>query len=209
MASDVSIALVTGAFTLGAGVGGVLLAGWQARKTEERHLAAEDARRWLDERRRIYANYLGLVEALLHLLDTAGVFLPSEDGRELSEQDEAVLEEDHGRFLGRWFDDLQPALADVRMMASTASVADLADRVSGGLWIIAGMVDERHPYPEFHPAWFQAKDLAQVLRAAMRRELGLPAGDPAPFEREDDWPWLPDRPSRQSYVDRGLTYGSD
>ena len=108
-------------------------------------------------------------------------------------------------YFEQWDDDLQPALGEVQLMASS-SVADLADRVSGALMDLTSNIERRGSFEEHYPAWFQTQDLIQVLRNAMREELGLPPVD-ADLPRDLSWPWLTDRPSRESYVQhiRGRT----
>jgi hypothetical protein len=54
MTPDLTVALLAGSLALAGALGGVLMRVWVSRRAEERRIAAEDARRWLGERRRIY-----------------------------------------------------------------------------------------------------------------------------------------------------------
>ena len=84
---------------------------------------------------------------------------------------------------------------------ASPKVADLADRVSGALMEITTPIETRSFLVDYHPGCFQAQDLLQVLRNSMRSELGLP-GAITSGPISDDWPWLPDRPGRESYTQR-------
>lgn len=200
MASDLVVALVAGGFGLGGGLAGVALTAWTSRKADERRLAEEDARRWLTDRRRIYADYLGLAETLLKEVDATAVFLSYDGKHSVSEGDEQFLSEGEFDFHRRWDEDLQPALAEVQLMAGP-QVADVARRVSGAFLELVHFIESRAAFSDYYPAWFQTQDLIHVLRNAMRTELGLPPfGSEEISHEEQDWPWLPDRPPRESYV---------
>jgi hypothetical protein len=205
MAVDLMPPILTGSFALGGGLGGVVLTGWLTRRNEKRRLAAEDARRWLADRRRIYAAYLVLAESMLRQIDGLGVFLSYDGSETVSEDDEAMIHEGLFEYHCRWDDELQPALLEVQLMA-TPTVADLADRVSGALMEITGVVELRGTFTDYYPGWFQARDLFEVLRNAMRAELGLPEALSSVARKEDDdWPWLSSRPDRDSYVQNHMS----
>jgi hypothetical protein len=63
----VSTALVAGLFGLGGGLGGVLLSALTAKWSHSRTISAEDDRRWLVDRRTVYAAYLTLAEQMLQV----------------------------------------------------------------------------------------------------------------------------------------------
>ncbi|GII22179.1 hypothetical protein [Planosporangium mesophilum] len=200
MASDLLPSLLTGAFALGGGLGGVLLTGWITRRNETRRLAAEDSRRWLVDRRHAYAAYLTLAQAMLREIDSIAVFLSYDGAEEISEEDESIIRDGLTEYYRRWDDELQPALLEVQLMA-TPGVSDLADRMSGALMEITPVIEMRDSFTDYYPGWFQARDMFEVLRNTMRAELGLPASGVRSFPVTDEsWPWLPDRPSRESYI---------
>lgn len=200
MASDLVPSLLTGTFALGGGLGGVLLTGWVTRRNEARRLVAEDARRWLVDRRHAYAAYLTLAQSMLREIDGLGVFLSYDGSRKMSEEDESIVKDGLTDYYQRWEEELQPALLEVQLMA-TSEVADLADRMSGALMEITPVIERRGTFTDYYPGWFQARDLFEVLRNSMRMELGLPASEVSSFPITDEsWPWLADRPSRESYI---------
>ncbi|MET8146634.1 hypothetical protein ABZU32_40550 [Sphaerisporangium sp. NPDC005288] len=198
MATELMPSILTGAFAIGGGLGGVLLTGWLTRRNEARRLASDDARRWLSDRRRIYASFLVLAESMLREVDRIGVFLSYDGSESVSEEEEEWIQEDLNDYLQKWDDDLQPVLLEVQLMA-TPEVADLADRVSGALLDVTGAIETRGHFVDYYPGWFQTQDLLGVLRNAMRVELGLPEALTS-ARKESDWPWLSSRPPRESYI---------
>lgn len=202
MDQQTTIALLSGGFALIGGLGGVLVSGSISRHADERRLKAEDDRRWLTDRRTTYAAYLGLAESMLRELDGVAVFLSYDGAAPIAADDEQLLADGLLNYMMRWDDELQPALGDVELLASP-EVTDLADRVSGALMELTATVELRRPFTDHYPMWFQAQDLLEVLKNAMRAELGLPPmteGKRTLGRRANDWPWLPDRPSRASYI---------
>ncbi|MEU5903594.1 hypothetical protein [Micromonospora sp. NPDC047527] len=200
MPPELMPSLLTGAFALGGGLGGVLLTGWITRRNETRRLAAEDSRRWLVDRRHAYAAYLTLVQSMLREIDETAVFLSYDGTEEVSEEYESFIDEGLMDYWQRWEEVLQPALLEVELMANPL-VADLADRTSAALMEITAVVEMRGRFTDYYPGWFQARDMFEVLRNAMRVEIGLPASGIRDFRaRDDSWPWLPNRPSRESYI---------
>ena len=206
MASDLTVAILTGSFALAGVIGGVLLSGRISRRTDERRVESEDERRWLMERRQIYGAFLGLAESMLQEIDGLAVFLSSDGSQPLSEDDEALVSEGLFEYQLKWNEDLQPALGEVQLMA-TSPVVDLADRVSGALMELTATVELRGAFQDHYPMWFQARDLLQVLRNSMRAELGLAEVDVA-SPRSPEWPWLPDRPARASYLQQHPAEGA-
>jgi hypothetical protein len=77
MTPGLTTALLTGAFGLGGVLGGVLLTSHFAQRADQRRIANEDERRWLADRRQVYARYLGIVTSMLRSIDSTSAFLPS------------------------------------------------------------------------------------------------------------------------------------
>lgn len=195
-------ALLAGGFALAGGLGGALLTGMLSRGGDARRLRAEDQRRWLTDRRRTYAAFLGLASSMLDQIDGIAVFLSYDGDQPLSDDDEEVVSDGLFEYISRWNEELQPALGEVELLASPR-VADLADRVTSALMHLTANVELRGSFIEHSPTWFQTRDLADVLRNAMREELGLqamPLDQRIAARRSDGWPWLPDRPPRESYI---------
>lgn len=142
MDSTFSTALLTGAFGLGGVLAGVVLNNRLGRRTDERRLDADDARRWLADRRLIYSNYLSLSEQMLRRVDAVGVFLSYDGNNEITDEDELIIAEGLSEYLAAWEDELQPALHEVQLMASP-EVSDLADRVSGALMEVTTTIETR------------------------------------------------------------------
>ncbi len=111
------------------------------------------------------------------------------------------MREELQAYFAKWEDELQPLLGEVQLLASP-KVADLSDRVSGALMEITAQVEIEGSFSEYYPGWFQADDLINVTRNAMREELGLEAvgSDRWALRRDNGWPWLDERPPRESYV---------
>lgn len=198
MDAEIAVALLAGGFALAGGTGGVILTSVLAQRADARRLNADDERRWLADRRVIYARYLSMAEALLTQIDAVAVFLPYDGTKPISDEDEAILSEGLVEYFMRWDDDLQPALFEVQLIAGSPTVSDLADRVSGALMEITSVVELRGHFVEYYPDWFRTRDLVAVLRNAMRVELNLPALPNRSLD--DEWPWLADRPDADSYV---------
>lgn len=132
MAVELVAPILTGAFALAVSIGGVLLSNRLGRQNDERRLAAEDARRWLGDRRRVYVTFLTLAESMLREIDGIGCFLSYDGSQPIDAEDDALIQEGFLDYVARWEEELQPALLEVQLMASPA-VADLADRMSGAL----------------------------------------------------------------------------
>jgi regulator of sigma D len=180
--------VLTGSFALVGGLGGVFLSNHFTNRVEERRTANEDARRWLSERRHVYAKYLALVASMMKDISTWMVFLPqSEDQRSL--EDVEYLKERVFDFYSRWDDELQPALEEVQLLANK-KVAELADRTSWALLEMNGFLDSNQLYDEVFEYDGLTRHLIKETRNAMRAELGL-AESLHTYPMPDNWPWLP------------------
>lgn len=201
MSPELLAVVVAGSFAvIGTIVGGLMTTGF-GQSAERRRLAAEDDRRWLADRRKVYASFLVLSQSMLREIDGVAVFLPYQGDEEVTEEDEAFIGEGLTDYFTRWDEELQPSLGDVQLVAG-ADVADLTHRVSGALMEITAVVEKRGPFVNYYPGWFRAQDLLGVLRNAMRTELGLKDAVVADYPRDEQWPWLPDRPSEGEYIRR-------
>lgn len=196
--SELAIAIVSGGIGLVGGLAGSVFSARTARESERRRIAVEDERRWLTDRRTAYSVYLSRVQSLLRQLDAAAAFLKYDDPGAPPASDNEACADFLMAFFIDWDDGLQPSLGEVQLLASP-EVSDLADRVSGGLMECSSPIEGRDAFTQFYPIWFQVCDLRDVLRNAMRKELGLPAGLESTSRRSEDWPWLPNRPSRETY----------
>lgn len=200
MDPQTATALLTGGFTIAGGVTVAVLSALLGRSSEFRKVKVEDDRRWLLDRRTVYAKYVGLAEVMLREIDGVAAFLSYDGVNEITSEDEEFISEGLTDYFAKWDESLQPLLGEVQLLA-TGNVADLADRVSGALMEITWRMEKRAPFTSYYPAWLQAQDLLHVLRDAMRTELGLPAlGSLTAGPRGDDWPWLDSRPPYESYI---------
>ncbi|MGW1740593.1 hypothetical protein ACWCPQ_17485 [Nocardia sp. NPDC001965] len=196
-----AVPLITGLCALAGALGGVLLSALTAKWSHNRTIAAEDSRRWLVDRRKVYAAYLTLAEQLMREIDGIGTFLRYDDDTPpLSSEDDEMIRSDLVDYLVKWDDELQPLLGEIQLLASP-EVVDLADRVAGALMSVTGPIELRQTFGEYFPDWFRTKDLIVLLRNSMRVELGLPAGstDAYPARRIPDWPWLTERPRPEDH----------
>ncbi len=201
MGPELITVVVAGGFGVAGTILGVVMTTWLGRSAEQRRLAAEDDRRWLADRRRVYAAFLVLSQSMLREIDGVAGFLPYRGDEEVADEDEAFMTDGLMDYHVRWDDELQPALSDVQLVAGRG-VADLADRVSGALMEITAVVERRGPFVDYYPGWFRAQDLLGVLRNAMRAELGLNDAIEAAYPRDAEWPWLSERPSEEEYIRR-------
>ena len=201
MSSNLVTSILTGLFALGGALGGVLLSNSLAQRSEKSRLAIDDARQLLSDRRRVYAMYLGLIISLLEEIDRVALYLPDSD-QELSAKHATKLSDGASQFFEHWGDQLQPALAEVELIASPP-VAELASRLSTALLRIGTLIDSHASFIDYYPRNFQTLDMLRVVSNEMRRELGQTDAIDNPH-RQNDWPWLPDRPSKESYIREGL-----
>lgn len=196
--SDLYVALVSGSIGIVGVIGGIWLTALTTKGAESRRLASEDQRRWQSERRSMYSAYLGYAEVLLRKVENVGVFLTYDEPGGLDLETEEIVQQGLLEYFEEWENTLQPALGEVQLLASP-EVAELADRVSGALMECSGPIEQRSSFTEYCPTWFQTRDLINVLRNAMRAELGL-TGMLDQVARSREWPWLPERPARDTYI---------
>jgi len=197
--------VLTGSFALIGGLGGVVLSNYLASRNDEKRTANEDERRWLVDRRNLYAKYLSLTASMLKSIEGVSVHLSYDGSEPITEPDEELIKEEVIGLYGRWDDEVQFMLGEVQLIAAP-KVAELADRTSWALmtligdmdsrktWI--GDIDTRKTYTEVNEAYYRTLHLVEALRNAMRDELGLT--DPIhawPRSSEWlDWPWLSEKP---------------
>lgn len=186
---------------LGIGSIGTYLIGLSA---DRRRLAADDERRWLNDRRSLYARFLSVIEQLEREADRIACFLPHDrHSPPLSADDDRLIREMSFEWITRWEAELQAMLTEIELMASPV-IADLAVRASQG--VLEAVPQVQHlgggetrvtpaAYDDHWPVQQAAKDLCGVLRNAMRQELGLAETLTREPLVDADWPWLPDRPS--------------
>jgi hypothetical protein len=206
---DIQLAtsLLTGGFTLGAGIVGAVLAGVFARRGEDRRHKAEVGRQWLTDRRAVYAKYLALAEVMQRQIDAVAVFLSYDGVKEIEAEDDELISVGLIEYITTWEDDLQPLLGELQLVA-TQKVADLADRVSGALMEMTVFLERRQAFTAYYPMWFQSQDLIHVLRNEMRADLGL-ASQGETTRSTTAWPWLESRPPYESYIQNHPEQGSE
>lgn len=194
-------AILVGVIGVSGSLGGVALSTFLGGKAERRRLAESDARRWSEDRRRGYAEYLVLAQAMLRDIDGAASFLPYDDTKPASAEDDELRKEALFDYHVRWDDELQPLLADLSLVAGK-EVGELADRVSGALMEISGTVEVGGFSVDFYPQYFRARDLVGLLRNGMRSELGLDEVLDLESPRGRDWPWPLVLPDELEYIRR-------
>lgn len=149
-----STALVTGGFTIAGGVAVAILSALLGRSGEKRKVKVDDDRRWLMDRRTVYAKYLGLAEVMLREIDGIAAFLSYDGKDKITPEDEAMLAEGLSDYFAKWEESLQPLLGEVQLLA-VGEVADLADRVSGALMDVTWRIEKPHSLlttlPGFRP----------------------------------------------------------
>ena len=206
MDSQLVTPILTGGFTLAAGVIGAVLAGVFARQGESRRRQAEVDRQWVTDRRAVFARYLALAEAMHRDIDTIAVFLPYDGSTKIAPQDDELISDELIAYIACWEQELQPLLGELQLVASK-NVTDIAERVSGALMEMTVFLERRQAFTLYYPMWFQAQDLIRVLRNEMRTELGLHShGDSGPVDH--GWPWLDSRPSYESYIQDHSDHGN-
>lgn len=194
-------AILVGLIGVIGSLGGVALSTFLGARAERRRLAESDARRWIENRQRGYAQYLVLVQAMLRDIDGAASFLPYDDMKSASIEDDELRKELLFEYHVRWDDELQPLLADLSLVAGK-QVGELADRVSGALMEISSTVEVGGFFVDFYPQYFRARDLVGLLRNAMRSELGINEDLDLESPRGSDWPWPPELPDEIEYIRR-------
>lgn len=192
-------AVVAGLVGVGGSLCGVLLSTFLGSKAERRRLAEADSRRWLEDRRSVYAEFLLLAQSMSKQIEYTGLNLPydeskSEDGDEKSVRVHQVYE-----YYGRWEDELQPILTEL-MLVGGASVAETASRVSDALMELGGFVEVGGYYVDYYPKKQRTDDLIGLLRNTMRGDLGNHEEiDFRPIE-DTAWPWPPSIPDEVEYI---------
>ncbi len=193
MASTVVPSILTGVFGLSGVLGGVLLTSHFTQRASQQRVSSEDERRWIADRRHVYAAYLGLIASMLKEIE-GGICFLSYDGTEpIPDEHESHLKEFVFESYMRWDDELQPAVGEVQLLAEPM-VAELADRTSWAIMELIGFADAREIFASFTPYLNQTRSLIDKTRNAMRRELGLT--EPiTTFPMPKEWPWLPEESS--------------
>jgi hypothetical protein len=79
---------------------------------------------------------------MLQEIDGLAVFLSYDGTQPMSDDDEGIVSEGLFEYQVRWDEEVQPALGEVQLMA-TSEVVDLADRVSGVLMELTVTVEQR------------------------------------------------------------------
>ena len=197
--------VLTGSFALIGGLGGVILSNYLASRTDDKRTANEDERRWLVDRRNLYAKNLSLIASMLKGIERACVFLSYDGTEPITEEDEELVKEEVIDLYTRWEDEVQFMLGEVQLIAAP-KVAELADRTSWALMMLIGDmdsrktwlgdIDTRKTFQEVNAAYYRTLHLVEALRNAMRDELGLtdPIHTWPKSEEWLDWPWLSDKP---------------
>lgn len=199
------VALITAETVLAALTGGLLallgaLLSWLVNRSgDKRRLDAEDERRWMKDRRSLYARYLSLIEQLDREAGSIACFLPSNtEAPAISEKDEAFVREMSHEWIGRWDDEVQPALSEMELMAEP-KLADLAARAAHAILAAVPQIQivdidtgENTITPsDYGRYWRTAKEVRPVIetmRNEMRSELGLHAVTNKALT-DPDWPW--------------------
>jgi len=179
---------------------GALLSWLVNRSGDKRRLDAEDERRWMKDRRSLYARYLSLIEQLDREAGSIACFLPHDsEAPAMSEKDEALIREMSHEWLALWDDDVQPALSEMELMAKP-KLADLAARAAHAILtavpqtkiVGVGNGEDIVTPSDYGRYWQTAKRVRPVIEAMrneMRSELELHAVmNKAPTD--PDWPWI-------------------
>lgn len=169
-----AVAMISGAFALTGGLGGALLAGFLTIRANKSKQDDEDSRRWQSDRRKIYAQYLGLLESMVRQSED---FTEVMDPKRWDEDSELVAKfaRDASKdYLQRWQREVEPTMFEIQLMASP-KVADLAVALARSLLNLETSLNEQITSIEFEeeilPHYW--REIA-VLRNAMRNELNLP-----------------------------------
>ncbi len=186
MASQV----VTGLLALGGALVGSAASYMFGARAAARQTQVEDARRWLTDRRALYANYLALCESMLReIRELHGtgphVRASTVAGREY----EMVVTPRLSALADREDDELAPALGEVRLMGGF-QVGDLAERALEALALGVASLVLDDPASSRNDVLLTS-EIIHALRNAMRVELGM-AGLELGEPRDVDWPYLRD-----------------
>jgi hypothetical protein len=202
--------VLTGSFALIGGLGGVILSNYLTSRTDDKRTANEDERRWLVDRRNLYAKNLSLIASMLKGIERASVFLSYDGTEPITEKDEELVKEEVLDLYTRWEDEVQFMLGEVQLIASP-KVAELADRTSWAFMMLIGDMDSRKTFREVNAGYYRTLHLAEALRNAMRDELGLtdPIHTWPKSEEWLDWPWLSDKPKELDDTENGNATDED
>lgn len=193
-----AVAVDTWGLSLVGVVVGVAVGHLSGRAADHRRLSEEDARRWLNDRRTLYAHYLAVITGFENDCSDTACFLPYKRGDPFDDDVRQFIGDETLELFVRWQDDITPGLTEIELMASP-KVSDLAARAAFAIYQSAPSVQypgtDREQivptsYGDYWPSSQCARDLIDLLRNAMRVELGLePVQNMALTDA--DWPWLP------------------
>lgn len=201
MEPQLMTAVMAGVIGVGGSLCGVLLSTFLGSRAERQRLAEADARRWLEDRRRVYADFLLLSQSMLKQIEFPGLNLPYDDTKSENRDEKAVRIDLVYEYFGRWEDELQPVLAEL-MLVSGAGVADMASRVSDALMELGGFIEVGGYYVDFYPKKQRTDDLIGLLRNTMRGDLGNREDIDSRVTRDAGWPWPSSIPDEVEYVRR-------
>ncbi|MFI8778072.1 hypothetical protein ACIGH6_13430 [Brachybacterium paraconglomeratum] len=194
-------AVMAGLIGVGGSLCGVLLSTFLGSRAERRKLAETDARRWLEDRRRVYADFLLLSQSMSRQIEIAALNLPYDDSKSEDEDARAIRVDQVYEYYGRWDDELQVILAEI-MLVGGADVADMASRVSDALMDLGGFAEVGGYFVDFYPKKHRTDDLIGLLRNTMRGDLGNHEGIGARPTGDAEWPWPSSIPDEIEYVRR-------
>ena len=190
MNAQLVTALLTGAFGLGGVLGGVTLTSRLSRRADQQRMTAEDQRRWLSDRRQLYAAYLALVVALFTDIERARALLSNDTTRPVPDDTLREIAESVTNIYLRCEGELGRALGEVQFLAEP-KVAELAERTLWALYELNAFIDVAGPpfteefFSIFADYATKTDNLIQTMRNAMREELGIQEPIRA-FPRPDD-----------------------
>ena len=164
---DVLLVLLTGGFTLSA----VFVTTRMSNAAERDRREAEDARRWHDDRRTLYARYLSLVDGMLIDFGVLDILTPSRWNPPINDWEAEVIERGRAKFMDGWTNQVRPALGEIQLLASS-DVVDLAARVSSALFNLYEIF-EGPDRRKFSWTLKRTRDFLEALCDAMRHELGV------------------------------------
>lgn len=194
-------AVVAGLIGVGGSLCGVLLSTFLGARTERRKLSEADARRWLEDRRRVYADFLLLCQSMSNQIEFTGLNLPYDDSKSEDEDSRDARIDQVYEYYGRWEDELQTILAEV-MLVGGANVADMAARVSDALMGLGGFAEVGGYFVDFYPKKQRTDDLIGLLRNTMRGDLGNHEDIDSRPTGDAEWPWPSSIPGEIEYVRR-------